>query len=368
MAWSEKTAFRLLKDSAVWCTCLIGGFARMSPVLRAAQIILRWCDSGGPGGWRARLGSVLHPGFEPNIIRTKLSIEFRPKHVRMRGRFGERYMVDVNDHIGWNIFLRGYFDLTPIAIARVLDTKCPGRTYIDVGANIGSTSIPIAMAGIPSVAIEASPSVLRDLAANIALNSPLPLCALNLAASSPSDVASACYAEIHSPSGNAGASSLLAAWSPSRRASKVELARLATLDSVVASLGIDHIGLIKIDVEGTEAKAIAGLRASLERFRPVVLYEWRPDVSATAAIALPDVSSLFPDGYVFRTVSSRLQDGVIELTIAPFNSDRPSENVLAIPPDQGTRDLFSNSLRVPVGGPNHRSSEAGASDAATPRP
>jgi hypothetical protein len=38
---------------------------------------------------------------------------------------------------------------------------------------VGSTSIPVAKLGIPTIGIEASPSVLQDLTTNVSLNSPL---------------------------------------------------------------------------------------------------------------------------------------------------------------------------------------------------
>jgi FkbM family methyltransferase len=335
-----------LRSAAIACARIAGRHARFAPVLRGVRRLLRWCDASAPGSWRSRLGAALHTGFEPNALRTASNVVFRPKYLDVLGTFGERYRVDVNDHIGWNVFLKGHFDLTPIAVVRWLDRIRPGGVFLDVGANIGSTSIPVAKHGIPSIGIEASPTVLRECAANVALNSPIPLSLLNVAVSSPARCEDGRYAEIFSPSGNAGASSLFATWNPSRAGSKVELVRLTTLDRIISFLGLDHITLIKIDIEGAEFAALEGLRGCLERSRPFVLYEWRPDVFRRSGIEIMDVASLFPSGYAFRAVTSERRVGAMDIRFAAFQAERAYENVLAIPSEDGMADALRAGLVV----------------------
>jgi O-methyltransferase len=47
-----------------------------------------------------------------------------------------------------------------------------------------------------------------------------------------------------------------------------------SVDSLVAELGLDHVDLIKLDIEGAELDALDGARSTLARFRPIVLLEF----------------------------------------------------------------------------------------------
>ncbi len=76
----------------------------------------------------------------------------------------------------------------------------------------------------------------------------------------------------------------------------------------IRSDGLDHFAdqhhlarpdLIKIDIEGAEASAIAGMKGVLSRFKPVVMLE----VHGRAA-AEPSFSILSQHGYVYREVNS----------------------------------------------------------------
>ena len=49
--------------------------------------------------------------------------------------------------------------------------------------------------------------------------------------------------------------------------------RVAPLDDVVADLGVDAIGFVKIDVEGHEDAVLEGATRTIDRFRPLLLVE-----------------------------------------------------------------------------------------------
>ncbi len=50
-------------------------------------------------------------------------------------------------------------------------------------------------------------------------------------------------------------------------------------DEVVAMLGLNRVDLIKVDVEGYEARALSGLRDTILRCRPIVFLEWNNAVT-----------------------------------------------------------------------------------------
>jgi FkbM family methyltransferase len=52
-----------------------------------------------------------------------------------------------------------------------------------------------------------------------------------------------------------------------------------TGDSVIEKLAIDRLDLIKIDVEGFEARVILGLENSISHFRPIIFMEWDKQIT-----------------------------------------------------------------------------------------
>lgn len=65
---------------------------------------------------------------------------------------------------------------------------------------------------------------------------------------------------------------------PQHDAKQIEV-EADTLDSMVASAGIDRIDLIKMDIEGAEVDALKGAATIIQRFRPrlIIVTEHRPE-------------------------------------------------------------------------------------------
>jgi hypothetical protein len=82
-------------------------------------------------------------------------------------------------------------------------------------------------------------------------------------------------------------------------------ARSISLDSFLAAAGVDHVDLIKIDIDGFECGMLRGSRATLERMRPILVMELSPhqldenggsiaelvELLAAAGYALEDLTS-----------------------------------------------------------------------------
>ncbi len=268
--------------------------------------------------------------FDPNDIRKRTRLVLAAKYVRAKGIFGERYILNINDHIGWQIYVRGYFDPTPPVLGLLFLKVTPG-VYIDVGANIGSSSLAVAKRGGEVLAIEASPAVAHELSANVAANAPVPYAVAMVAATSPEGALQR-FATISAPRGNSAASSLITGWNTSNPAAKdAHMTRLATLDALLSFYNVSAISIIKVDIEGHEYEALSGLQETLARHAPPLLYEWRPDIARKTGEVLKDLRPLFPPGYRFFGATVQLAYPRALIRLSPFNPGASYENVLALP-------------------------------------
>jgi FkbM family methyltransferase len=86
-------------------------------------------------------------------------------------RGGLRWRVDIGDDIGRCLFADGTYEGTEIA-AMLAWLRRSGRrgTVIDLGANVGTTTIPFALAGYSVVAVEPIPATFEMLIENVRAN------------------------------------------------------------------------------------------------------------------------------------------------------------------------------------------------------
>ncbi len=276
------------------------------------------------------ISKFLDRRFDPNEIRKRIQVGFKPLHKEVRGIWGEKYFVDINDHIGWKLYVHGYFDTTPPALGILAQSWAPG-TYVDVGANIGSTSLPLAKNKIEVLGIEANPRIASDLKRNIAQNFPMRYTVVECAVGSPDEVSRGNTTSIFSPNGNVGASSVNKHWNDSRVPSDSYTVPLSTLDAILDSHGIKHVSALKIDIEGKEYEALQGFQKGFTA-KPAVIFEWRPDIGKASGKKIHDLRTLFPSDYMFLGISTRLvEPTLVEVRASAFNLEKSYENVLAAP-------------------------------------
>lgn len=177
---------------------------------------------------------------------------------------GIRWELDLREVIDASLFFSGSFE--PRAEAILAAHLRPGMTAIDVGANIGYHSIPMAKAvGAKGrvVAIEPAPRALARLQRNLALN----------------DVANVSVVASALGDQDVDAVTLpIQSSYPLRGGGVVEpvATRLSRLDTIVAEQSLGWVDLVKIDVDGQEARVLRGARGTLERFRPSLFFEITP--------------------------------------------------------------------------------------------
>jgi FkbM family methyltransferase len=146
-----------------------------------------------------------------------------------------------------------------------------GATILDVGANIGTTSIMMSRAikDARIVAIEPTPAGFACLKQNIEANQ-IPNCSVIQAA-----IGDAIGTTLFHQSTYIAGSHMVSADHPTiHEESHAIRVDLLTIDEVVNREHLRKVDFIKIDVEGFEPAVIRGAAKTIEKFNPVVFVEF----------------------------------------------------------------------------------------------
>jgi FkbM family methyltransferase len=144
----------------------------------------------------------------------------------------------------------------------------PDGVFLDVGANVGIHTLAaarhVAAGGGAVLAFEPHPANYRALVLNVAQNRLRHVAAENLGlADRPDVLTGAAPAE----GGN---------WSLASRGDHRFEVRLVRLDDYLADHPLPRLDMIKIDIEGAEVRALRGARRTIERYRPLIVFEACP--------------------------------------------------------------------------------------------
>jgi FkbM family methyltransferase len=167
------------------------------------------------------------------------------------------YFLQVNrdlDHYHIQAAIDGVFDQIPRLIWKLLD---PGDTFFDLGANIGTISIPMAVKGATVHAFEI-------LLANTA--------ALRAAATATGVDVNIHQVAVWSSDGEVTVGGT-SAWGKVLEGAPDRIPAIA-LDGFVRSRQIEKIDVIKIDIEGSELAALEGMRKLLAKWHPDIVIEF----------------------------------------------------------------------------------------------
>ena len=186
-------------------------------------------------------------------------------HQRLiEGRHGF-FVYNLHDHyIGRALELYGEYSEAEMRLFSTLISV--GGDVIEVGANIGTLTVPLAK-GIGNYkihAFEPQPVVFQNLCANLSVN-----CCENALAWPYAVGSSPAHLELPSvdygKEGNFGGVSLVEGGSGGTSVDVI------TLDDYTS--GIESVSLLKIDVEGMERDVLCGARKMIARCRPLIYLE-----------------------------------------------------------------------------------------------
>jgi FkbM family methyltransferase len=167
-----------------------------------------------------------------------------------------------------------------------------GGTVLDIGANVGLTSILFAQASEKVFAFEPSLNTFRNLSINVQSSkySNLHLFRFGLGSRNENRIL------ITSP-GSSVSSYVLT--NDTHSEYQQEIIQIKKLDKVYKSINISNVTFIKIDVEGNELDVLFGATKLLKQYRPVVVLEFNSlclnqlrDIPAN--IFLRQINEIFP--------------------------------------------------------------------------
>lgn len=191
---------------------------------------------------------------------------YAPGSVRHYDRDGEKFDLDISkvvDHAK-------YFGLAEPAFDNLEDLIRKDFLILDIGANIGTTTVRFANCAIDGsvVAFEPSATTFSRLRRNLELNEIANVSCLQIGLGD-QDGQFALYDVVET---NPGMKRILPDQIVNEDYSSEQI-QMTTVDSVVRNMGIHRVDLIKIDIEGFEEKALLGSRVTLKKMRPILFVE-----------------------------------------------------------------------------------------------
>jgi FkbM family methyltransferase len=171
------------------------------------------------------------------------------------------FRCDLRDRMMREVCFTGRYEPQETALLQLLLRS--GMTFVDVGANWGYFSLAAARMVGPAgrvVSVEADPRACRTLRANVTRNGLDAVAVLEMAASDgPGTLQLQEYEADASDSGSYG----VAATTTVVEGGRAFTVAARALDDALDDAGVDRVDLLKMDIEGGEARALAGLRRRL---------------------------------------------------------------------------------------------------------
>lgn len=268
-------------------------------------------------------------------------------------RGGVRWALDLDEGIDLSIYLLGRFERRTLAAC--LARLRPGDTVLDIGANVGAYTLPLARHVAPHgrvVAFEPTDYAFAKLTKNLRLNPDLAR-AVTAAQVMLGDTSAGAVPPLYSswplgavpgeedsplPGGIENGRSTSA---PAEgqvhpqhggRLMSTGGAFAMTLDQYLEEAGIERIRLVKLDVDGHECRVLRGARQSLCRTRPLLVMELAPYTLSGAGDSVEELLDLLGSlGYRLTSLFSGAPLPLEPTAIRAMIPDGHSVNVLGTP-------------------------------------
>ena len=197
------------------------------------------------------------------------------KDLLVKGKYGCTFKIpNIIENVGFDIYVDGVFEKKTIEL--IMQKLPPGGVLVDMGANIGSISLPVCKQrpDVKAICIEAAERVYGYLDFNVKLNE-LTNCTIINKALTDYDGAIVNFFSLDEKFGKESLSSVF-----TKDAKQVETIRL---DTLLRQHEIVEVDFIKADIEGYEYHAFKGAAKLLSAEKaPDILFEfvdWAEDAA-----------------------------------------------------------------------------------------
>ena len=214
------------------------------------------------------------------------------------------FTIDLNDLVCRYLFLEGTWE--PPASVTWMAMLRPGQVVCDIGAHYGYFTLLAAQRVQPSgrvIAFEPAPGIRTRLQANLALNGNTSVTVEPLAIGAGPGTALLDTTD----STNTGRAHVVRSVTADSN-KEVSTVAVTALDQYCREKGIQHVDLIKMDIEGSEADALEGMKDGLASGKyPRLLVEIHPGpLRALGKDASVLIQSLLSRGFSCWTLPKRM--------------------------------------------------------------
>lgn len=254
---------------------------------------------------------------------------------------GRRIRVPIRQGVGMDLLVKDEPWMHPLL--RGLLAQFPG-TFADVGVNVGQTLCKLKSIEPERTYVGFEPNpVCIHYAQELVLRQRY--ADARIVPTGLADHDGLVHMELHSSSIVDSAATIVSDFRPGFTVFRKFIIPVLRFDTAAQDLGINGLGIVKIDVEGGERDVLLGMEANIVRDRPAVVLEILPVGKQTPRLARQEeVEALFARAnYSVHRIGMR--DGVLRLEtmMAPIgvHDDQRLSNYLALPVERTATVLAS---------------------------
>jgi FkbM family methyltransferase len=206
-------------------------------------------------------------------------------------RLGHELLLDLRSGTEFHAYYTGHYDTA--VIRKALRLLRPHSVVLDVGANIGFWSVPLARHLKEGClhAFEPVPANVRRLAENVRRNGVGATVHLHqLGLSDQNGLQQISLREDFVRGAETGNAAIVID-SEDLRFSCIKI-KVSSLDHIFSSLGLNRVDFIKVDIEGHEDRFLAGAANVIRDFRPILYLEINESYYQRRGL---DATALFED-------------------------------------------------------------------------